>query len=160
MDARVTGRLTATMTVWLTAALALTGDRASSAEEAHPGGERTDEFIVIVNPGNRLRAVSHAFLRAAFLRKATTWSSGETIRPVELGKRFAARARFARKVLRKTPAQRRAYWTQQIFSGKGIPPPEADSEAAMIAYVRRHPGAVGYLPVTADPEGLIVLAIR
>jgi hypothetical protein len=121
---------------------------------------RDDEFRVIVNPANRTRALSRAFVRGAYLKKATTWDDGEALHPVGLSKRFAARERFAREVLNKTPSQLRAYWNQQIFSGKGVPPPELDSEAAVIAYVLRHRGAVGYLPAGVDPAGAAVVALE
>ena len=117
-------------------------------------------YKIIVNPDNRLREVSTVFLREAFLKKSASWSGGETIRPVDLSRRFQIRERFTREVLNKTPAQLRAYWNQQIFSGKGVPPPELESEAAVIAYVLHHRGAVAYLPAEADPRGALVVTLR
>ena len=63
-------------------------------------------------------------------------------------------------MLRKTPAQLKSYWNQQIFSGKGVPPPEADSTADVIAYVLANPGAVGYLPVDVDPGRAKVVEVK
>lgn len=119
-----------------------------------------DDYQVIVHPSNPTRALGRSFLRSVYLRKTTTWPSGETIRPVGLGKRFPARERFAREVLNKSPAQLRSYWNQQIFSGKGVPPPDVDSEAAVIAHVLRNPGAIGYLPATADPGSAAVVNVK
>jgi ABC-type phosphate transport system substrate-binding protein len=123
-------------------------------------GEPSDAYRVIVNPANPVSELSRAFLRDAFLKKTTTWSGGAAIRPVDLSRRFAARHRFAREVLNKTAAQLRAYWSQLIFSGKAVPPPELDSEAAVIAYVLRYRGAVGYLPASIDPQGAQVVGVR
>jgi hypothetical protein len=145
-------------TVALLVAIALLGVAAGSGSTAEEVG--SGDYQVIVNPKNRLRAMERSFLRRAFLKKNTAWEDGETIRPIDLTRRFAARPRFAREVLQKTPSQLRAYWNQQIFSGKGVPPPEVDSEAAMIAYVLRTRGAVGYLPVGADPQGAVVVRLR
>ena len=121
---------------------------------------RPDEYRIIVNPANPAREMSRSFLRNAFLKKTTQWDNGETVRPIDLTRRFPVRDRFTREVLNKTPAQLRSYWNQQIFSGKGVPPPELDSEAAMISYVLRNRGAVGYLPATADPEGAAVVTLK
>lgn len=107
-------------------------------------------FTVIVNPDNPVTEVDRALLRDAFLKRATEWSNGATIRPIDLTRRFPIRDRFTRDVLKKTPSQLKSYWNQQIFSGKGVPPPEADAVADVIAYVLDHPGGVGYVPATAD----------
>ena len=62
--------------------------------------------------------------------------------------------------MRKTPAQLKSYWNQQIFSGKGVPPPEADSPAAAVAYVLANPGAIAYVPADTDPGRTRVIGVR
>jgi ABC-type phosphate transport system substrate-binding protein len=117
-------------------------------------------FKVIVNPKNPIAGIDREFLRNVFLKKETVWGGGETVRPVDLAWTFAVREHFAHEVLKKTPSQLKTYWNQQIFSGKGVPPPEADSPAEVIAYVLANPGAVGYLPANADPRGAKVIDVR
>lgn len=117
-------------------------------------------FKLIVNPDNPVSAVDRDFLRDAYLKKATEWSNGETVRPLDLDSRFPARDDFRREVVKKTASQLKSYWNQQIFSGKGVPPPEADSTADAIAYVLANPGAVGYLPVDVDPGRAKVIGLR
>jgi hypothetical protein len=156
MSAAIAGARKTGLGVLLAAALAvLAAGRALPAS-----GEAADDYRVIVHPASPVRTVSRAFLRGAYLKKATAWPDGETVRTVDLTRRFPARHRFAREVLNKTASQLRAYWNQQIFSGKGVPPPEVDSEQAMIAFVARHRGAVGYLPASADPEGVVVVTVK
>lgn len=133
------------------ATLALPGARARAAG---------DGFVVIVNPENAVSEVSRDFLREVFLRKASSWSGGEPLRPVDLSRRFGARESFARDVLKKSLSQLRRYWNQQVFSGKGVPPPELDSEKAVIAYVLANKGAIGYLPAGTDPGGARVVKVR
>ncbi|MGE0551540.1 MAG: hypothetical protein AB7O24_17830 [Kofleriaceae bacterium] len=123
---------------------------------------RADEaasFKIIVHPDNPAEAVSRDFLRDAYLKKATEWR-GETVRPIDLANKFPVRERFNHQVLRKTRSQLKNYWTQQIFSGKGVPPPEVSSTADVVAYVLANRGAVGYLPVDADPGRARVIGIR
>jgi ABC-type phosphate transport system substrate-binding protein len=115
---------------------------------------------VIVNPDNPIESVPRDFLRDAFLKKATEWGRGDTIRPIDLSGRFPARGKFTHDVLRKTSSQLRSYWSQQIFSGKGVPPPEVDSVADVIGYVLANPGAIGYLPDGTDPGRAKVIKVR
>jgi ABC-type phosphate transport system substrate-binding protein len=128
---------------------------------ARPSSASDDEaFKVIVHPDNPVGAVDRDFLRGAYLKKTTSWKDGKAILPVDLRAGVPARDRFTRDVLKKTPQQLKRYWSQQIFSGKGVPPPVADSTAAAIAYVLANPGAVGYLPAGVDPGGAKVVRLR
>jgi ABC-type phosphate transport system substrate-binding protein len=117
-------------------------------------------FKLIVNPSNPVDSVARDFLRDAYLKKATEWNDGEVIRPIDLAPKFPERDRFTEQVIRKTPAQLRTYWNQQIFSGKGVPPEEADALPEAIGYVLKHRGAVAYIPRDADPGGAKVIRIR
>jgi hypothetical protein len=116
------------------------------------GAPRADgeAYKVIVHPSNPVTAVERAFVRDTFLKKATSWGHGPGLRPIDLGGAAPIRTRFSKEVLRKTRAQLRSYWNQQIFSGKGVPPPEATSVASAIAYVLDNPGAIAYVPADAD----------
>ena len=121
-------------------------------------GEAT--FKVIVNPKNRVDRVEREFLRNAWLMKEAEWGDGETIRPIDLSSKFAVRDQFTREVIKKTPAQLRSYWSQQVFSGKGVPPPEAEATDEVIAYVLANRGAVAYIPADADARGAKVVEVR
>ncbi|HEY6034596.1 MAG TPA: hypothetical protein VIV58_10065, partial [Kofleriaceae bacterium] len=59
-----------------------------------------NHFVIVVHPDNPVRAVDREFLRDAYLKKATDWGNGETIRPVDLSTRFEVRDVFTREVLR------------------------------------------------------------
>ena len=108
------------------------------------------ELKIIIHPSNSARAVDKGFLSDAFLKKVTRWPSGETIRPLDQRPDTAVRRSFSRGILKRTVAAVRSYWQQRIFSGRDVPPPELDSDASVIAYVERTPGAVGY--VSADAK--------
>jgi ABC-type phosphate transport system substrate-binding protein len=128
---------------------------------AAPRGSRADgdAFVVIANPDTEASTIDRGFLRDAFLKKATSWH-GVTVRPVDLSSRYAARERFTRDVIKKTPAQLRSYWNQQIFSGKGVPPPEVETAAAVVRYVSATRGAVGYVPAGTDVGSAKVIGLR
>jgi ABC-type phosphate transport system substrate-binding protein len=117
-------------------------------------------YKIIVHPNNPITEVDRQFLRDAYLRKAADWSRGQVVRPIDLSTGFAVRARFAHEVLNKSPSQLKNYWNQQIFSGKGVPPPEASSTMGVVSYVLAHPGAVGYVPADANTGPAKVVKVK
>ena len=117
-------------------------------------------FKIVVHPSNPIDSIEREFLRDAFLKKRKDWRDGKTIRPIDLGSGAPAREKFGEQILRKTPAQLKTYWSQQIFSGKAVPPPEAASTADVVAYVLANPGAVGYVPLDAAVGKAKVLRTR
>ena len=119
-----------------------------------------EDYKVIVHPGNPVTAIDRQFLREAYLRKTEEWAGGAAVRPIDLTSRFAVRERFDHEVLRKTPSQLRSYWNQQIFSGKGVPPPETDTAEGVVSYVLANPGAVGYVPLDADTRDAKVIKVK
>lgn len=118
------------------------------------------DFKVIANPQVAGDSVDRDFVRDAYLKKSTEWGNGDTIHPIDLASKFRERDRFTEQVIRKTPAQLRTYWNQQIFSGKGVPPPEADAVADVIDYVVSTKGAIGYVPVDVDVGKAKILKLR
>jgi ABC-type phosphate transport system substrate-binding protein len=119
-----------------------------------------DSYRVIVHPDNPVTSIDKDFLRDVYLKKATEWSSGETIRPIDLSAKFHVRDVFTHEILHKTPSQLKNYWNQQIFSGKNVPPIEAESTTDVINYVLENPGAVGYLPADVDPGRAKVVKVN
>jgi ABC-type phosphate transport system substrate-binding protein len=110
-------------------------------------------YRVIVHPQNPITSVDRAFLRDALLKKTTRWPNDKAIYPVDLVARASARSRFSEDVLRRSVAAVIAYWQQQIFSGRGVPPPEFETDEKVVAYVLKHEGAVGYVSGTANLGG-------
>jgi ABC-type phosphate transport system substrate-binding protein len=123
-------------------------------------GRDSPRYQIIVHPDNPVREVTRTFLRDAFLKRTAQWGHGGTIRPADLGSKAPARESFSRDVLDRGVAEVKRYWQQQIFSGKGVPPPEMDSEAEAIAFVLKHPGGIAYLSLGASPGGARPVAVR
>ncbi len=51
------------------------------------------------------------------------------------------------------------YWQRQIFSGKESPPPEVGSDAAVISFIKSHPGGIGYVSSKAPLDSVKVLSL-
>jgi ABC-type phosphate transport system substrate-binding protein len=117
-------------------------------------------YRIIINAGNADNSVDRKFVAQAFLKKTSTWSNGEAIRPVDLRPDSSVRRRFTEDVLARSVAAVRSYWQQLIFSGRGIPPPELDNDDEVVGYVSKHPGAIGYVSGGADIRNTRVLVMR
>jgi hypothetical protein len=118
------------------------------------------EFQLIAHAANPHGEVSEQFVAEAMLKKTTRWSHGETIRPVDLPAASRVRQRFSQRVLKRSVAAVRSYWQQRIFTGRDVPPPELDSDEAVIRYVSKHAGAIGYVGANAKLGETKPLALR
>lgn len=130
--------------LWITA---LAAPRVTAAA----AGELPPDFQVIVHPSNTLSTASRDFLQQAFFKRTTRWDDGAAIHPVDLPPNSKVRGAFSGRVLNRSVAAVRSYWQQRIFSGRELPPPELESDEAVIRYVASSPGAVGYISPHAKP---------
>ncbi|HEY4241321.1 MAG TPA: hypothetical protein VGM88_15980 [Kofleriaceae bacterium] len=110
-------------------------------------------FVVIVNAHNPVRSLDKRTIANAFLKKERHWGDDSPILPVDQKPGASVRSRFTDAILDRPAASVRTYWSQLVFSGRGTPPPELDSDAAVIEYVGSHAGAIGYVSAGAalDP---------
>ena len=106
-------------------------------------------FVVVVNITNPASNIGRSQLAALFTKKEQSWSDGTPAFPVDLPADDPTREAFTAAIHGKSAQAIRAYWQQQIFSGRQVPPPERDSDEQVLAYVRTTVGAVGYVRPTA-----------
>jgi len=84
--------------------------------------------------------------------------AGVNVKPVGVKPGTATRNRFLTEFLNQDEDKYTAYWTVRRFIGKGTPPSDLDSAAAVISYVQSTPGAVGYIEETDLQPGMNVIA--
>jgi ABC-type phosphate transport system substrate-binding protein len=136
--------------------VALFGGWRGSAALAAEGSE----LRIIVDPSNPTVTATREAIADAFLKTSTRWPDGETIRPVDQRTDSPARKAFSAIVLKRSIAAIRSYWQQRIFSGRGVPPLELDSDDAVVRYVSEHRGAVGYVSASAQTGNTKVVTVR
>ena len=119
-----------------------------------------DGFRIIMNPDNPVRSLDRRFLADVYLKKATRWPSDEAIRPVDLGPGSPIRRAFSDDVLNRSVSAIKSYWQQMVFSGRGVPPPELDSDGEVVRFVLKNRGAVGYVSGGADVAGAKIVFVR
>jgi hypothetical protein len=123
-------------------------------------GASGDGFWIVVNRDIEVKSVSREFLANAFLRNVRDWDGGQRILPVDLLPSVSTREDFSRRILLRSVAAVRSYWQQRIFSGRGVPPPELESDAAVIRYVVGNRGAVGYVSKSAELGAARVVVVH
>ncbi len=143
-----------TALLWLALSVAWLTSAGSSAAGDAP------TYRVIVHAENPSRGVSREFATNAFLKRVTRWDGGERLLPVDLPPTSPLRQRFSEAVLGRSVAAVRKYWQQQIFSGRGLPPPELESEQAVVSYVSKNRGGIGYVGPGVELHGVKVLTVR
>ena len=118
------------------------------------------DLVVIVNANNPVRELSQEDAARLFLKKRTNWPDGNAVLPANQTDGQPVREAFCRDVLHKSTAALAAYWQQQIFSGRDIPPPEFESDAAVVAFVKSNPRAIGYVSRDALAPGVKAIVLR
>jgi ABC-type phosphate transport system substrate-binding protein len=114
---------------------------------------------VVVNEANPVSSLSRAEVSELFLKKTTSWPDGTVVLPVDQFEDSEARQVLNREVHHKSGKAVRAYWQQRVFSGRDVPPPEKDTDASVIAFVRRNRGAIGYVTTAGAVSGVKIVAV-
>lgn len=101
-------------------------------------------ITVIVHPDSPLKEASQNEIKKLFLAKSTK-IQGESLKPVAQNSSQSIRVVFDEDILGKNPARAKAYWSRLVFTAAGMPPPELDSNAAIVKWVSENPQAIGYV---------------
>jgi ABC-type phosphate transport system substrate-binding protein len=103
------------------------------------------DTVVIVNPNSGVTEITAKQAKSIFLGKSKKLPGGKHATPVEQTESSASRETFNSKVLKKDERKLKAYWSKQVFSGKGQPPKQLADDAAVKAFVNATDGAIGYI---------------
>lgn len=101
------------------------------------------DVAVIVNPAN-VNVLDADAIKKIYLGKAKSFSNGDKVEPVNQRSNSVS-DEFNEKLVGKSGSQLNAYWSKLVFTGKGAPPKELDSDKAVVDFVLSNVGAVGYI---------------
>ena len=119
------------------------------------------EVVVIVSAKSTATALSEEQASDLFLGKNSALPGAGQAVPVDQAEGSPVREQFYAKVSGKTGAQLKAYWSKQIFSGKGQPPKDAGDSAAVKTLVAGNPNIIGYVDKSAvDATVKVLLTIK
>jgi ABC-type phosphate transport system substrate-binding protein len=117
-----------------------------------------EDLLIIANPSVELaEPLTLKQIEAIYLLRMTAWPDSSHIVPVNREAGSEIRAKFTSAVLKQDNANLAAYWNEMHFQGK-LPPLVQESEPAMLAFVQKVPGAVGYISASTPAVDVKVLA--
>lgn len=117
-------------------------------------------FKMVVNNANSSKTISKQQLEKIFMKQTSTWSNGQPVIPVDQTASSSTRHGFSNTIFGRDTSSIKSHWQRQIFSGRGVPPPEKASDDEVLAFVRVNSGAIGYVSSDADVgSGIKVLEI-
>ena len=118
-----------------------------------------DGWKVIVHPSNPTTTIHKSKLSKLLLKTTTTWDNGNKVMPVDQKVASGTRDAMSKAVHGRSARVIKNWWNQQIFAGKGVPPPELASDAKVLAFVLSNPGAIGYVDGAAVTGDAKVIAV-
>lgn len=108
--------------------------------------------VVIGNPAAADIAIND--VKKAFLGKGDS-----SVVVYELEEGNPVRSEFHQAVTGKSDAQLKAFWSKQVFTGKGTPPPAVSGAGAMKSAIASNPNAIGYID-EADVDATVKIILK
>lgn len=119
------------------------------------------ELVVIVSSRNPNPVLNAEQVSAIFLGQTGRFPDGAAAVAIDQGLGAAQRDLFYRQLTGKSPALLKAHWSKMVFTGRGQPPREVASDAAVRRMVADNPSMIGYIERTAlDPSVRPVLVLQ
>jgi ABC-type phosphate transport system substrate-binding protein len=106
---------------------------------------RAAELVVIVSAKSPVTALRPEQVADIFLAQSGRFPDGEPAVALDLPVGSPLRNEFYSAVAAKSPAMMKAYWTKMVFTGRGQPPRELASSAAVRRMVAENPAMIGYI---------------
>ena len=125
---------------------------------AQPGAALHAELAVVVNARCGVAAMTRNEVINIFFGRSRQFFNGVEAQPVDMLDSPPDRARFYYKLLGKDLSEVNAYWSRQVFSGRGQPPVKVGSSEEVLKWVTTHPGGIGFIEASkADARVRVVL---
>lgn len=115
--------------------------------------------ILVANSGVAADQVAPPQVQKIFLGKTAQWEDGTRIVLAVL-KSGPVTDAFMKNYVKKSPKQFSTFWKKAVFSGTGEMPAMFDTEAELVAFVAKTPGAVGFVDDASPHDGVKVLAVQ
>ncbi len=117
------------------------------------------DAVFVTNTATADAALSADDVKAILLGNKTKWESGGVIKLVVLTE-GAVNDKVIRDHTQRSADQFDKYWKKLVFTGKGMPPATAKTDAEVIDYVSKTPGSFGYVAKESATDKVKVIAIK
>jgi hypothetical protein len=117
------------------------------------------DFYLIVQAANPQPALTQREAVDLFMGRNRAFRNGTVAQVYDLPRDSTQRADFYQRLTGMGPAQVNSYWARLMFSGQTMPPYAVPDEEAMIAVVKGHVDAVGWVRKDPSDKALRVLLV-
>lgn len=121
-------------------------------------GQVFADVAVVANNGISADSITTGEAKKIWLGKSKSLG-GTKLKVVDLPQGNVSRNHFYATVVKKNGKKLKAYWAKIVFSGKGTPPKILETDADVIAWVAKTPGALGYVDSSAAGDLVKVLLV-
>jgi ABC-type phosphate transport system substrate-binding protein len=116
------------------------------------------DAVFVVNPGVADSSLSTTEVKNILLGTRVNWSNGPVKLVIQAG--GAVHEAVIRQFTARSPDQFDKYWKKQVFTGNGVMPTVAKSDAEVITLVAETPGAIGYVATGTATDKVKVLEVK
>lgn len=117
------------------------------------------EIYVLGHPQIGITVLTVEQVRDIFLSKLKVLPNGVVVIPVDQTPDNPIRQLFYEKVVKMTTRELGAYWSKRAFMEEKGRPLSISGDAAIIQWVNKHIGAIGYVGVPPNNSGVQVLLV-
>jgi len=117
------------------------------------------QVIVIAHPSLKASEIGKNELKEIFTGAVTTLKDGGHVVPILLNA-GTSHEEFLKEYIGKSDSAYRTFWRSLVFSGQGTMPKSLEGDAAMVEFVRAHPGSIGYIARSSPHPGVKVMTLN
>jgi ABC-type phosphate transport system substrate-binding protein len=103
-----------------------------------------DDVVIVVNKDNA-NAIDLAYVAKIYSGAVRSWPDGTPVVALDLPEDSDVRTQFCAKVLNRSVANMKAIWSQNVFSGKGLPPKVVGLDSDVKRAISSNKNAIGYM---------------
>ncbi len=118
------------------------------------------QVVVIVSAKNPITKLPPGELTQIFLGQTSTFFNGARVEPLDLPSASPLHEAFYQTFVGKTPAQMKAFWAKQSFTGKGDPPRTLPNPGEIVKLVASNPRYIAYVEPSVVNDSVKVLKIQ
>lgn len=116
------------------------------------------EVVVIVHPTNP-HPLDRALVQRLYTGVLRAWPDGSPAFLLDLPAEHETRAAFSQQWLARSVANVHTLWTQNVFTGKGLPPRITSMEVEMRRLVATNRNAIGYVAAALTDNSVKVVRL-
>jgi ABC-type phosphate transport system substrate-binding protein len=118
------------------------------------------EVVAVVSARSPITTLNPEQVADIFLGKASRFPDGTQAVPIDQTEESDVRDKFYALYAGKSPSQVKAHWAKIVFTGRGHPPKQVQSNAEAKKAIADNPRAIGYIDARSVDTSVRVLAAR